>query len=757
LEPGDKVTVEIRMEIPDEQRGMTHTFEVKVDPDERVPESDEENNTATTSPIAIEEIEERGDQEDGDGPNPIAVAALVAIGAAAAGGGAFAAYRFIKGRPRKPPGEQPPKKKPKPIPVFPPLRLVRIWLTEGGSGTGRVLTDRDPLTVGDTYSLQVQIQPRIIKTAGQDEAMSQQGPGQYAQLDVVFFSPETDFRLTKKTMVLNLPLRGASNQIRCPIEPYQAGRRRLRVCIYYRNVLLQSALLDASVVQRGARAAGTGPGRYATSITRTTDYVASNGLVALEELPQPALNIFTNQASDGTHWIGAFASGGAAGFRLRNGDMHTFGPGELATMAEKTRDLLAEIEGKKVYRLAIASPLEIQGQLDRFENDMVKLAVNGYTLYDTLFFSRLGADDRIDRMQGLEDTLQNPCIISVARCRGESTTIPWAALYSHYLDTDKMRTGEIKLCQIFKAQLAANKWSAGLTELVEKHDLLDDPVKCRNNPHCPLRGDVDGLVVCPFGFWGLLHQIEQPLQQVGATSVDQVPQEMKSTKFNQTSFLVRSRDEEVRFAIAAYPAIPNVANHKEEFETLGQGGRMQVVYEEERDKVMSILRPGGQHLYYFYCHGEMKDRVFKLKLGPVRAPGYIAAADLARSWRRRWSAQLQPLVILNACESIAMVPERIHGFLGKLRFLGACGVVGSEVGVWSQLAQPFGSQLVKRILEGRSVGEAFLDVRRRLLRQCNPLGLVYSYYSPATLHLHDPDDCAWCRAHPPTRVPGGSS
>jgi hypothetical protein len=103
LEPGDKVTVEIRMEIPDEQRGMAHTFEVKVDPDERVPESDEENNMTTTSPIAIEGIEERGDQEDGDGPNPIAVAALVAVGAAAAGGGAFAAYRFIKGRSRRNP------------------------------------------------------------------------------------------------------------------------------------------------------------------------------------------------------------------------------------------------------------------------------------------------------------------------------------------------------------------------------------------------------------------------------------------------------------------------------------------------------------------------------------------------------------------------------------------------------------------------------------------------------------------------------
>jgi hypothetical protein len=35
-------------------------------------------------------------------------------------------------------------------------------------------------------------------------------------------------------------------------------------------------------------------------------------------------------------------------------------------------------------------------------------------------------------------------------------------------------------------------------------------------------------------------------------------------------------------------------------------------------------------------------------------------------------------------------------------------------------------------------------LRKHLLRQLNPLGLAYSYYSPATLHLHVSDRCEWC-------------
>src|SRR6185295_18050547 len=102
---------------------------------------------------------------------------------------------------------------------------------------------------------------------------------------------------------------------------------------------------------------------------------------------------------------------------------------------------------------------------------------------------------------------------------------------------------------------------------------------------------------------------------------------------------------------------------------------------------------------------------------------------------------------MNGCETMAVTPDATHGFLNTLRTLGASGVVGTEIKVWTQLARPVGLQLLTCLLGGMSIGEAFLEVRRNLMRQLNPLGLAYSYYSPATLHLHDPAECDWCSSH----------
>jgi hypothetical protein len=102
---------------------------------------------------------------------------------------------------------------------------------------------------------------------------------------------------------------------------------------------------------------------------------------------------------------------------------------------------------------------------------------------------------------------------------------------------------------------------------------------------------------------------------------------------------------------------------------------------------------------------------------------------------------------MNGCETMAVTPNLTHGFLHTLKRLGAAGIVGTEIKVWTQLARPFGVRLLSDMFQGMSVGEAFLEARKYLLRQLNPLGLVYSYYAPATLHLHDPDDCNWCKNH----------
>jgi hypothetical protein len=226
-----------------------------------------------------------------------------------------------------------------------------------------------------------------------------------------------------------------------------------------------------------------------------------------------------------------------------------------------------------------------------------------------------------------------------------------------------------------------------------------------------------------------------------------VPAELKNYNFGQTSFLTRSGKDRVKVAIGAYGGIPDAKDHSDDIQAISNGSAIELAYRDNRDRIISALADGGQHVYYFYCHGESDKahKIFRLKVGEPSKVGFIESADLDPD-EIKWLMP-QPLFVMNGCDTVAITPDETHGFLSTLKTLGASGIVGTEIKVWTQLARPVGLLLLTYLLDGMSIGEAFLEMRKYLLRQLNPLGLVYSYYSPATLHFHDPDKCGWCASH----------
>jgi hypothetical protein len=81
-----------------------------------------------------------------------------------------------------------------------------------------------------------------------------------------------------------------------------------------------------------------------------------------------------------------------------------------------------------------------------------------------------------------------------------------------------------------------------------------------------------------------------------------------------------------------------------------------------------------------------------------------------------------------------------------LRALGASGVIGTEIPVYSTLAKQVGRRILEQLTGGVPLGQAFLQMRRELLRQYNPLGLAYTFYGNARLHLCAGDGCGVCAA-----------
>jgi hypothetical protein len=350
--------------------------------------------------------------------------------------------------------------------------------------------------------------------------------------------------------------------------------------------------------------------------------------------------------------------------------------------------------------------------------------------------------------------MRPPGLVAINRCRSEKTTIPWATIYDREVDTEKQDL--LRLCPVFKAELEAH-WSEDMAQYSPHRDWLDNPQGCQRNPRCPLASNDENatvLIVCPFGFWGFRHQISQPLQMVQPTPVGQIPAEIAraggdggASSFDSTIFLRRGKDERLKLAIGVHPGLSQ-ANRLPVDITALRPNELEVTFESARDRVLEMLKRGGFHFYILYCHGDCdeRERKFKLVFGPLADERAISCENL-NPLKIAWPEQPKPLVLLNGCETVAVTPEIAHGLLERLHELGAAGVVGAEIQVYPHLAYPFGLDILERLLCGASVGEAFLEERKELLRKFNPLGLAYTYYAPAALHLHVEGACGWCAAH----------
>lgn len=629
------------------------------------------------------------------------------------------------------------------------VRLTNLWLSEERAEGERQIGPGEPLTDQAPYVMHLLIAPRAIRgavvEAFPEGALAELFKTQeWVTLDVVLFSPGTDFRLERQRAELRLPRVGASEEVRIEVIPQRVGVCRLRACLYYGNVLLQSLLLEAEVIADEVdHPEGAG-------VTSVLDYVASTDLALLGELPQPDLSLFTNQVSDGTHWIGVYASDGDTGLGLASGDTIALDSATLDTMTQDIRKLLGEIEGLREGRRSsynYGKPLAELGETELAwrENQLIRLACQGSRLFENLL---IVAGMEPSREDNLWNKLQRPGLISIARCRGERPSLPWAALYEQYLDPG--RETEMRLCPFYQTELARYGAATATSPPGPDSVILQDPQSCREREGCPLKAPGSELTVCPFGFWGFLHQVEQPLQDIEPLSVgarDEAPVELGEARRNQTSRLVRDRSRAFQALMAAWPGFSDVQQHRDEIKQLFTDvGLAEPNYLDDRDEILPHLQHGGKHLYYFFCHGEMQGAEFRLKLGPLGNPGYISAGNLSRRVAS-WPQVPQPLVFLNGCETMALLAERIHLFAAALRRLGACGVIGTEIEVFTGLARTFGRQVLRRFLDGDSLGEAFLEARRELMGDGNPLGLAYTCLAPASLHLHDEEDCAWCKKH----------
>ncbi len=464
----------------------------------------------------------------------------------------------------------------------------------------------------------------------------------------------------------------AERRLFFPIDtPARAGEPRLTCNIYYNGVLVQSRIVTASVRLEPKY----GDGRSRTDL----DYSLSASLDPgrLGRIAPHKLSVkLGGDIAGATHVLQFLGEGEfKAGISLGEQTISTLIREARAALRRVTWGVAETWDGKRPYRYAS------RPAADALALDLTILALAGYRIYDRVITELArtpAARAEFERLMG------SPGLVQFASTRSATELIPSALIYDHPIANTREPA---RLCPTFAAALRDGT-------------PLDETACFRGE--CPSRGD--NKAVCPSGFWGFRHDIGVPVSLADGGDL--------------VTDLGCAGTPSV--AASIWTGFPGWAQHEKDLEGLG----LRPAISATLDDTFSMLKAGGPHVVYFYCHGGFSGGVGYLAVGGDGDVG-ITRADF-RAYDICWKSP-RPLVFINGCETAALEPsaafDLVTGFIQTAR---AAGVIGTEITIFEKLACPFAQAFFRAFLvDDLPIGEAVRRARMRLLQDGNPLGLVY--------------------------------
>ena len=388
---------------------------------------------------------------------------------------------------------------------------------------GQKLASNQPLVAGRPYDLLVDVGPRwqdgSIVTGNEafpTEALPQGVEGHL--IDVVFSTADFDPPMSRAQLWLPADF-GASSPViegrpgsrpgpvRLPVRVLSSadkGRRRSktrargRLCLYHENNLLQSAAVSVGLAQEGEEKRSA-RNRIVVDFRLTGTFRGAGAQFAVrrfgEQERKVGLNITLNDDGGGNHRI--LVSGG----KELGAAWMPYDPKALKDALDRCRAELVNIfmTRKENGDATTASGLNSSnGKTKRqFQLDIYVLARLGEQLFNVLLQQlRPESGNSVTWVRQLEKILGQRSVIQIARTGGTPRQYvwPWALLYSYPLPNYGV-ANRIKYCDVFK------DWS-------------EEGIRGgASGDRCP-HEDEDWHqqdVLCPYGFWGLKHILEQPL------------------------------------------------------------------------------------------------------------------------------------------------------------------------------------------------------------------------------------------------------
>jgi hypothetical protein len=568
-----------------------------------------------------------------------------------------------------------------------------FWLEIGAPVTGSIETSRVPLPddLPDGAELQIALFPfqnELILTEGQDVGLMRLVAGGQAEVSQHAAVPPA--LNGRDTDILN-------HRLFFPVQtPAAPGTYRLRCNIYFQQLLLQSRLVTVQVAENPTP-------QTEPALRADMDYALSslrNGR-QLADIPPNTLSIMLNNNGSGTHGFRFFGTDQAELFK---NDV-TLDGNTLQSLIQKGRRALrvaawgddGPFTAQKAYKYAGAPNLQ------RLKSDLIYLARRGVEFYAAIAGDIAGAGGRKQRQ--LRQLLRPAGRIQIATKENARLLVPSAIIYDYKLDAN-LPEDQYTLCDAFVAALQDDKPLA---------DTACFQGKC---PHAD-----ELTTVCPSGFWGFRHEIGLPVSvEPGQDAPVTIP-------------MPDGRPQ----LILSICTDPNFVLRDAHLQHLHQFG-LEWQLADTRDETLSLLKTADSQVIYFYCHGGEADEVPYILVGDPRTETGITADNL-NAYDIYWEPpRPQPLVFINGCHTTALEPDKALDFVtGFVRTSEAAGVVGTEITIFEAIAVAFAEECLRRfVIEQEPLGTAVRQARLNMLKQMNPLGLVYIPYAMPGLRLAKP-------------------
>lgn len=607
------------------------------------------------------------------------------------------------------------------------------------------LKPNEPLQTGHSYYFWLNIGRRHKDAIGEATRIDLEKLPEEAVLTVAIFAFDKELEITPEQDVGELKIQndGSVKVLRQPVKeesiplsaeapadygkdfllfpitvPNKEGIHRLRCNIYCAQVLVQSHVVSANVTST--------PHPVFEACTKKLDYVLSQSLRAahLAEITKEPhlLSLMVNDNGDGSSSFRFFGADGTERFK---DNAQIDGP-QLSGFLQQARAAMRKISWGNEEEWDHNKQLAYRYQTQTFDEkklakDLAYLARAGSRIYAG-FLSHLRT-----KPSALEALLANSGLIQIALKLSPRAVLPAAVVYDYAWNPNQFDfpNTTFELCPSF---------ARALKDAREGGPPLEDCVCFKGG--CELKiltAEIQktktlnalGPIICPSGFWGYRHLLGLPLTLDGANT--EIPP------------VIEFHDSLQMFACVSTD--PGFVKRDPHLANLKAMEGLKFERDDGYDPFIMRLKSNVPHLLYFYCHGGVKAG----SLNPYLLVGEKDEID-PNNWlgeRIEWTGP-NPLVFINGCHTTSLDPEVTLDFVSSfVQMSGAAGVIGTEITIFEPLAVRFAEECFKRFVgapphtEKMPIGKAVRGARLELLKDGNPLGLVYIPYAVASLRLQE--------------------